>query len=57
MDRVNYGFPVIFITQRVDINGQAATMVTAIHEGSDGHKYLEDGEQCECGVMKIGVRE
>ena len=57
---VNHGAPVVYATEPVDvtISGQPVRgqMTRASHDGPTGHEYLQDGEQCECGQMKIGIR-
>jgi hypothetical protein len=53
MIRVNYGAPLIW--ERCD-PAPGVVFVRAAHDGPDGHELLQDGEQCECGQMKIGIR-
>jgi hypothetical protein len=48
---VNHGAPV----RTVFRSGRDWELWEVEHDGPDGHRFLVDGEQCECGVLPIGV--
>lgn len=50
---VNYGakIKVVAVTWRSgEIVGWRAE-----HDGPNGHEQLQNGEQCECGILNIGI--
>lgn len=47
MNYVNYGAPV----QVVSSHG----MTRAQHDGPENHHLMQGGEQCECGVLGLGI--
>lgn len=51
LKRVNHGAPV----EVVDWTTPPAKGCTFRHQGEDGHDLLAADEQCECGVLGIGI--
>lgn len=52
---VNYGTPVRAETVQGNMDGRPYTMTGFVHDGDTGHDQLKAGEQCECGVLGLGV--
>lgn len=48
---VNHGGPVVWVTRPL----LGGTYTSALHDGPDGHQFLQAGEQCECGVLGLGL--
>lgn len=52
MTLVNYGSPVVFVSGTSPFGG---TFTRAEHDGPDGHDQMKFGEQCECGIINLGI--
>jgi hypothetical protein len=53
---VNYGSPVEFVTKDFTYKEIEWSSTRARHVAENGHEQLKDGEQCECGQLKVGIR-
>lgn len=52
MITVNYGAP----TRMEQINyPNGGFLVHCVHDGPENHDQLQPGEQCECGVIGLGI--
>lgn len=55
MGIVNYGTPVVVVDTTGEYDGVTWSGVRAQHEGETGHEQMAHDEQCECGILNLGL--